>query len=106
MALWTRVCGLNELAPGEHRVTDIEGALVAVFNIDGDFYAIEDVCTHDGAQLTGGPVIGHLIECPRHGAQFDVRSGVAVRGPAYAPISRFPIKLEADAIWSRDDRWD
>lgn len=106
MSQWTRICARSELLPGEHRVAEVDGAMVAVFNVDGEIYAIEDVCTHDGAELTGGPFAGHTIECPRHGARFDVRTGEVLRGPAWSPISRFPIRIENDAIWSRDDRWD
>lgn len=106
MSQWTRICARSELLPGEHRVAEVDGAMVAVFNVDGEIYAIEDVCTHDGAELTGGPFTGHTIECPRHGARFDVRTGEVLRGPAWSPISRFPIRIENDAIWSRDDRWD
>ncbi|MGE3972555.1 MAG: non-heme iron oxygenase ferredoxin subunit [Porticoccaceae bacterium] len=106
MSQWTRICAHSELLPGEHRVVEVDGAMVAVFNVDGEIYAIEDVCTHDGAELTGGPFVGHTIECPRHGARFDVRTGEVLRGPAWSPISRFPIRIENDAIWSRDDRWD
>ena len=106
MDAWTRICSCSELLPGEYRVAEVDGARVAVFNVDGEIYAIEDVCTHDGAELTGGPLVGHQIECPRHGARFDVRSGEVLRGPAWSPVSRFPIRIENQAIWSRDDRWD
>jgi len=54
MADWTDVAPADELAPGDYRVVDIDDALIAVFNVDGEFYAIEDVCTHDYETLTGG----------------------------------------------------
>ena len=106
MSDWTRVCAQSDLLPGERIVADVDGVPVAVFNIDGDLYAIEDVCTHDGGELASGTLSGHEIECPRHGARFDVRTGAARCPPAYEPTAKFPLKLEAGSIFVRDDRWD
>ncbi len=106
MTDWIRVCATGELLPGECRVVDVDGASAAVFNVDGEIYAIEDVCTHDGGELTGGELRGHEIECPRHGARFDVRTGSALCAPAYEPTAKFPIKVENGVIYTKDDRWD
>lgn len=106
MSAWTRVCALSELLPGEHRVVEVDGVQAAVFNLDGTFYALEDVCTHDGGELTGGTIEGHEITCPRHGARFDIRSGAALCAPAYEPTAKFPVRVEDGAVWTRDDRWD
>jgi 3-phenylpropionate/trans-cinnamate dioxygenase ferredoxin subunit len=103
---WTRVCTTSELLPGEYRVVQVDGVAVAVFNIDGEHYAIEDLCTHDGGELTGGPLLGHEIACPRHGARFDVRTGAALCPPAYEPTAKFPVRIADGAVWTRDDRWD
>ncbi|MBP7622392.1 MAG: non-heme iron oxygenase ferredoxin subunit [Xanthomonadales bacterium] len=103
---WTRVCGRDEMAPGEHRVVAADGTMIAVFNIDGDHYAIEDVCTHDGGELAGGPIHGFEVECPRHGARFDVRNGAVCAPPAYAPTASFPVRIDAAGVWTRDDRFD
>ena len=81
MSEWVTVARVDELAPGEWRVADADGAQVAVFNLDGHYYAIEDVCTHDAGQLTGGSVEGDQIVCPRHGARFCIRTGVALCAP-------------------------
>ncbi len=105
MSDWQRVCASVELAPGEQQVIDVDGAMVIVLNIDGQCYAVEDVCTHDGGDLAGGTRDGFELVCPRHGARFDVRTGTAT-APAYQPVYRFPLKLEAGAVWVRDDRWD
>ena len=59
---------------------------VAVYNIDGEFFAIEDVCTHDGGGLAGGVVEDHQVICPRHGARFCLRTGKALTPPAYEPV--------------------
>jgi 3-phenylpropionate/trans-cinnamate dioxygenase ferredoxin subunit len=106
MADWTRVCTTAELLPGEYRVVDVDGVTVAVFNLDGRFYAIEDVCTHDGGELTGGTIDGDEIECPRHGARFDIRTGGVRAPPAYEPTAVFPVKVEDGVVYTRDDRWD
>ena len=103
---WIRVCARSELLPGEHRVVWDGDVAVAVFNIDGELYAVEDVCTHDGGDLATGDLYGYEIECPRHGARFDVRSGAVLCPPAYEPIAKFPVKIEGDSILTRDDRWD
>ena len=78
MSAWVRVCAQSELLPGEFQVAYDGDTAIAVFNIDGELYAIEDVCTHDGGELAGGPLEGFVVECPRHGAKFDVRSGEAL----------------------------
>ena len=106
MAEWVRVCARGELLAGEYRTVDVDGVAAAVFNLDGELYAIEDVCTHDGGELTGGNLSGHEIECPRHGARFDIRTGAALCAPAYEPTAKFPVKVEDGAIYVRDDRWD
>jgi 3-phenylpropionate/trans-cinnamate dioxygenase ferredoxin subunit len=103
---WVRVCATDELLPGEYRVVYDGDTPIAVFNLDGDLYAIEDLCTHDGGELTGGIVEGHEVECPRHGARFDIRTGVALTPPAYEPTPKFPVKVEGGAVYTRDDRWD
>ena len=106
MSDWVSVCSATELGPGEHRVVDVDGTQVAVFNFDGAFHAIEDVCTHDGGQLTGGTVEGAEIICPRHGARFCIRTGAALTAPAYEPTAALPVRVTDGVIEVRDDRWD
>ena len=101
---WIRVCAREELLPGEYQLAYDGYTAIAVFNIDGAYYAIEDVCTHDGGELAGGPVDGFEIECLRHGARFDLRTGAALCPPAYTPTVVFPVKLEDGVVWTRDDR--
>jgi len=101
---WIRVCSREELLPGEYRLAYDGDTAIAVFNIDGAYYAIEDVCTHDGGELAGGPVVGFEIECLRHGARFDLRTGEALCPPAYTPTVVFPVQLDDGAVWTRDDR--
>ena len=106
MSDWVTVARVDELAPGQWRTLDVDGTRVVVFNLDSEFYAIEDVCTHDGGQLTGGHVEGDQIVCPRHGARFCIRTGDALTAPAYEPTYKFPVRVENRELQVRDDRWD
>jgi 3-phenylpropionate/trans-cinnamate dioxygenase ferredoxin subunit len=86
-------------------VLDLDGVQVAVFNLDGELFAIEDVCTHDGGTLTGGLIEGDCIVCPRHGARFSIRTGAALTAPAYEPTACLPVRVEHGVVQVRDDRW-
>lgn len=104
LADWIFVGTRSELLPGEFKVVWDADTAIAVYNIDGDLYAIEDVCSHDGGDLAGGDVHGFEVECPRHGARFDVRTGAVTCPPAYEPIASFPVHEVDGQIWTRDDR--
>ena len=106
MSDWIAVARAGEIAPGNWRAVDADGARIVVFNLGGEYYAIEDVCTHDGGQLTGGLIQGEEIICPRHGARFSIKTGAALCAPAYEPTARFPVRVENGVIQVRDDRWD
>ena len=106
MSDWFGVCPVNDLPPGGKTVIDIDDAMVLVTNIDGEIYAIEDICTHDGGELGSGPLEGCEIVCPRHGARFCVKTGKALTAPAYEDVAKFPVKIENDIVFVRDDRWD
>ncbi len=101
---WIRVCTTAELLAGEYQNVYDGDTPIAVFNIDGELYAIEDVCTHDGGELTGGIIEGFEIECPRHGARFDIRTGAVLCPPAYEPTAKFPVMVEDGVVYTRDDR--
>jgi 3-phenylpropionate/trans-cinnamate dioxygenase ferredoxin subunit len=103
---WTSVAPAAEIEAGGYRTVDVDGTAVAVFNVDGDFFAIEDVCTHDGGRLAGGVVDGGQVVCPRHGARFCVRTGAALTAPAYEPTACLPVRIEQGVVQVRDDRWD
>ena len=101
---WVKVCAEHELLPGEFKLAWDGDTAIAVYNLEGNLYAIEDVCTHDGGELAGGEVCGFEVECPRHGAKFDVRTGAATLAPATEPVANFPIRVEDGVIYTRDDR--
>jgi 3-phenylpropionate/trans-cinnamate dioxygenase ferredoxin subunit len=106
VSVWVDVGRADEIAPGEHRLVDADGTQIAVFNLGGEFFAIEDVCTHDGGELLSGRVEGDQVICPRHGARFCIRTGAALTPPAYEPAPRFPVRVQAGVVQVRDDRWD
>lgn len=101
MASWIDVAPASELAPGTHRVVDADGVQVAVFNVNGDFLAVEDVCTHDGGELAGGTLEGDVVVCPRHGAKFCLRTGAVLAPPAYEDIRAFPARVEGGIVQVR-----
>ena len=88
----------SEIGPGERDILEIEGWWIAVFNVGGQYYAIEDVCTHDDGPIGEGELYGYEIECPRHGARFDIRTGAVTRMPAVVPVKWFPTRVEGDEI--------
>lgn len=106
MSDWVDVARVEELPQGERKVVDVDGANIAVFNIGGQYYAIEDVCTHDGGELASGPLEGDEVVCPRHGARFCVKTGAALAPPAYEPVAVFPTRIADGKVQVRDDRWD
>jgi 3-phenylpropionate/trans-cinnamate dioxygenase ferredoxin subunit len=98
MADWITIAKVGDLKPGSREVFDIDGYYVAVFNVDGRYYAIADTCTHDGGPLVEGELKGYEIECPRHGARFDIRSGAALSLPAVTPTKRYEVRIEGDEV--------
>ncbi|WP_432741038.1 non-heme iron oxygenase ferredoxin subunit [Methylobacter sp. G7] len=106
MSDWIDVVDQNALANGENIVIEVDGTDVAIFKIDDAFYAIEDVCTHDGAEIASGILEGDEIICPRHGARFCVKTGAVTSPPAYEDIDCFPVRIENGKVQVRDNRWD
>ncbi len=87
-----------ELPNGARKLLEIDGRAIAVFNIAGAYYAIADVCSHDDGPVAEGDLHDHEIECPRHGARFDVRTGKVLSFPAIVDIPAYPVKVEGDDI--------
>lgn len=93
MCDWVDVAGTEEIESGGYVLTEIGGIEIAVFNIDGDFLAIEDICTHDGGTLAEGELEGYEIECPRHGARFDLRTGRVTAPPAFEDAVTYATRI-------------
>jgi 3-phenylpropionate/trans-cinnamate dioxygenase ferredoxin subunit len=98
MADFVKVADRKDLPPGSKLLAEVDGRAIALFNVDGAFYAIDDVCTHDGGPLAEGDLDGAEIRCPRHGARFDVRTGKALCLPAFEPVTAHRVELRGDEI--------
>jgi nitrite reductase/ring-hydroxylating ferredoxin subunit len=98
MASWISAGPTDALAPGQVKVVQQGRTRLAVCNVANTFYAIDDVCTHDGGPLDQGELDGCEIECPRHGARFDVRDGRVTCLPAITPVRVYPVKVENGEI--------
>jgi 3-phenylpropionate/trans-cinnamate dioxygenase ferredoxin subunit len=92
------VANVADIAPGTTKRVVLDGQEILICNVDGNFFAIEDVCTHDGAPLDQGELDGKCIVCPRHGATFDVRTGEALTLPAVIPLSTYAVELKDGEI--------
>jgi 3-phenylpropionate/trans-cinnamate dioxygenase ferredoxin subunit len=93
MPRFIKVASSAEIVPGEKLVADVDGELVVVVNLEGSFFAIDDICTHDGGPLGEGTLEDGQIVCPRHGAHFDVRTGAALTLPAFEPVPTREIQV-------------
>ncbi len=98
MGEWFTVTRVDQLGPGRRDVFDIEGYYIVVFNVGGRYYAVEDQCTHDDDPLSEGHLDGYQIECPRHGARFDIRTGEALSLPAVRPTRHFDVRVEGNEV--------
>jgi len=93
MADWIDVARVEDLPEGERKVVVTEAGKIAVFHLPDGYYAIEDICTHDGGELASGSMEGDEIICPRHGARFCVRDGRALTPPAYEDVDTFAVRI-------------
>src|ERR1700674_2963626 len=98
MGEFIKVAGAGEIAPGEARAVEAGGKRIALFNVDGAFYAIDDTCTHRGGPLSEGLVVGTEVTCPWHGAVFDVTTGSVLGAPAPRSVASYAVRIEGDDI--------
>jgi 3-phenylpropionate/trans-cinnamate dioxygenase ferredoxin subunit len=95
--------GPANLGDGETRSLAVGRRMVAIARSGAEYFAIEDVCTHDGAELAGGEIEGAEIICPRHGARFCLRTGEALTPPAYEPVRVFATRIDDGRLWISAD---
>ncbi len=96
-----RVIDVTEVPDPGKTLVEVEGDMVALFHVDGQWHALDDVCTHDGGPLADGELRNHTISCPRHGAKFDVRTGAALTMPAVRPTRAHEVRVEDGGVWIR-----
>ena len=95
-----RIADVDEIAPGSAGAFEVDGRRIAVVHVAADeFYAIDDTCSHAEASLAEGRVEGYQIECPHHGARFDVRDGRFLTLPAVAPVRSHPVIVKEGGIY-------
>ncbi len=96
-----RVCRASEVPEGGKKVLEVDDRLIALFHVGGKFFAIDDLCTHDGGPLAEGALDGFTIICPRHGARFDIRTGRVLSMPATQDTPAHEVKVEGDDVLVR-----
>lgn len=97
-ANFVTVATTDDLNPGERIVVELGQQWVAIFNVEGKYYAIEDVCTHDDGPLAEGELRGCVIECPRHGATFDITSGKVLSAPALVDVITYRVQILGNEV--------
>ena len=91
-------CRVDELANGQREVFDLDTMSILLFNIDDQYYAVENLCSHEEYELADGELADGCIECPKHGATFDIHTGEARSAPAYTPVKVFPTRVDGTDV--------
>jgi 3-phenylpropionate/trans-cinnamate dioxygenase ferredoxin component len=98
MSEFVTVARVGDVKKGKVKTFQVNGHDIALCNVEGTYFATQDLCTHDGGPLGEGELWDYNIECPRHGARFDVRTGQVTALPAMRPIKTFPVRVQGDDI--------
>ena len=98
---FTVVASAADIPDGGMKCVAVDGNRVVIARVDGRFHAFSDICGHRNAPLSRGKLAGHIVECPLHFAQYDVRSGKLIDGPAAADVPVYDVRIDGDAILVR-----
>ena len=98
MAEYVRAARAGEIAPGTCRLVVLKGKEIALFNVDGAYFALDNLCTHEEGPLAEGAFEGHEVTCPWHGAKFDIKTGEVLADPAYDAVARHNVRVTGDDI--------
>ena len=98
MSKLIKVAELQDVPPGHARAFTVEGQTIALFNVEGIYYAIADTCTHDGGPLSDGEIQGTKVTCPWHGAEFDLKTGAVMGPPAFEDVPSYRVVVEGSDI--------
>lgn len=101
MNAYVKVAAVSSVPDPGRLALEINERLVVLFHVGGQFYCVDDVCTHDGGPLGEGPLHDHCVACPRHGAKFDIRTGAAVTMPATEGIATHDVRVEGNEVYVR-----
>lgn len=99
MADWKRVAAASQVLEGTPVLVVVEGDDIALFRVKDDIFATDDLCTHAEASLVEGDQEGYIITCPRHGGQFDIRTGAPKHFPVFSPIRTYPVRVDGDDVF-------
>lgn len=98
MSEYVRVARAEDVAPGTMKRVTVDGHAVALINVGGEFFAIDDTCSHEEASLTGGTLSGEVVVCPKHGARFNVKTGRVLALPAVRSVAVYPVRVEGGEV--------
>jgi len=93
MSEFVRVAKASDVGPGQSRSVQVKDKLIALFNVGGQFFALDNTCSHRGGPLAEGKVSGREVTCPFHGARFDLRTGEALGPPAVQGVARYRVRV-------------
>ena len=98
MGEFVKAASIGEIAPGQCRLAVLKGKEIVLFNVDGEFFALDNLCTHEEGPLCEGEIEGHEVTCPWHGARFDIRTGEVLQDPAYEAVARHNVRVTGSDI--------
>ena len=104
MSNWIDIANVEELGPGTVKLIEINDTRIAVINLDGEYFAIKDVCSHEGFPMLGcgldpaDLIHGDQVLCPRHGARFSIRTGEPLCPPAFEPLESYPVRTHEEMV--------
>ena len=94
-----QVAQVDDLEPGSMMMVEVDGKPVLLANVDGELYAVSDICTHEEYNLSEGSLEGCEVECPGHSAFFDLKTGDVIDGPAMDPLETYSVQIEDGAVF-------
>ena len=98
MAEFIKAARTDEVPPGQCHLAILKGKEIVLFNIGGEFFALDNLCTHEEGPLCEGEIEGHEVTCPWHGAKFDIRTGDVLQDPAYEAVARYNVRVSGSDI--------
>ena len=98
MTQFLKAASIGDLAPGDAKCVEVAGKKIALFNLEGSFYAIDDTCTHRGGPLSEGEVSGEKVTCPWHGAVYNIKTGAVLGPPAPHGVASDPVRVQGSDV--------
>jgi nitrite reductase (NADH) small subunit/3-phenylpropionate/trans-cinnamate dioxygenase ferredoxin subunit len=99
MSTRIKIAEAAQVTPGQRKLIKLKGKEIALFNIEGTFYAIDNSCPHSTGPLIEGRLVKNIVTCPWHGSQFDITNGQCYSGPATRNVTSYPLHVEGNAVF-------